>query len=188
LLAPSAGVAAAEKKALWLVAPGDLDKRLLAETNLHQTLRARDRIHEFAWHRAELAATAKAFKKDAETIYEVMGKSRQILTVLQERARLRTFLMNPVTAGDMLARSTAQTLLTPLDATVATFATSLTVKATQPEVITRRVTPQLYWVTPYPNIPQAGGSQQEGGLRGNPGDVVVIVRPFGGENVEGEKP
>ena len=60
--------------------------------------------------------------------------------------------------------------------------------ATQPEVITRRVTPQLYWVTPYPNIPQAGGSQQEGGLRGNPGDVVVIVRPFGGENVEGEKP
>jgi hypothetical protein len=172
LLDPLSGSEVANKRARWIVDDESLDPRLVDETILHQTLRARDRLHEFVWRRAQLAATAKAVEKGIGNIYATIGKGGQIRAVLEERARLRDFLTKPVTGPEVRARTQAQQLLVTLDSTLAAL---LTVKEEPPEAITRTITPQLYWVKPYGDIPK------QGDLGANPGDVVVIVRPLGGE-------
>ena len=148
------------------------DRAFEEETLLHETLRVRDRIHEFRWTRAELAAAATAAGKQAAAIREAQGGLSALMTLLEQRVAVETFLAQPVSSATARARERAQTELTKIRAEIER---RRTVKGVTPAAVTRRLTPQVYWLDPYSDLPTAGDRV------GSPGDVFVFIRPVAGK-------
>lgn len=179
LLAPEKGWLAASRRTAWPVDPVTaLDERVLDETLVHQSLRVRDRLREFAWRHAELVAAVKRAEEQETAVNEVKGRRPIIEELLRQRGAARAFLAAPVQAADAKARGLVAEQLAGIDAKLEAARTVRSVKGTR---IARVMTPQLFWVRQGVDLPRPGD------VLGTPGDVMIFVRPVSTELDEPER-
>lgn len=171
ILEPTAGYDKAKSRATSAITYGkvDIDEDFEYDIALHKILRSRDRFKEFMWRRSKVDNQLKFYKKKVKAVEEAMSRVPKIIFLLKQRAIFRKFLLAPLDEKKAKELSSVREELENLEQKIEK---ELTVSSVTVEVVKKRITPQVIWVTRTSKVPDSGSKI------GQPGEVYIVLRPL----------